>query len=298
MRLNFLCLDDALKAENRQAGIFWMLATMLCFITLDATVKYCLQTYSLVQVTWARFFFAMIIAMLLCGRNLPQLAISRNFKVQGTRSLFLLSTTALFNAGLLHVPLPTATTIMFMSPILVTVISIFVLGEHVGLRRWSGIIFGFIGALIVMRVWESGFTSVDHGALLILAAAFTNASYQIATRALRQDHALTSLLYTAAIGAVVSSCALPWFWRMPDLIGWLLLISCGVSGCLGHLCLIRAFQAAPASIVAPFSYSSLIWSTLFGFMIWGDVPMWTTLAGASLIIGSGLYIFERERRSS
>jgi drug/metabolite transporter (DMT)-like permease len=88
----------------------------------------------------------------------------------------------------------------------------------------------------------------------------------------------------------------PFFWVWPDAFGWLLLVGAGVAGCVGHLCLIRAFTAAPASVVAPFSYSSLIWATIAGFAIWGDLPTVTTLSGAALIIGSGLYIFLRERR--
>lgn len=273
-----------------------MLATMFGFITLDAMMKYSLETYSLVEVTWARFFFASIFAALACGRNLPQLAISHMPKVQILRSVFLMTTTGLFNAGIRSVPLATGTTIMFMSPILVTFLSIFLLGEHVGIRRWAGIVLGFIGALIVMRVWETGALGLNHGVLFLLAAALTNASYQITTRRLRQDSPYTSLLFTAAAGAVVSSFILPWHWSSPDLLGWALLIGCGFVGCISHLCLINALQSAPASVVAPFSYSSIIWATAMGFAIWGDVPQVTTVLGATLIIGSGLYIFLREKK--
>jgi drug/metabolite transporter (DMT)-like permease len=281
--------------ENRTVGILWMLATMVCFITLDAIMKYSLQSYSLVQVTWARFFFASIMAVIVCGKNLPQLAISHAPKIQSLRSILLMTTTGLFNAGIMSVPLATGTTIMFMSPILVTLLSIVVLGEHVGLRRWAGIILGFTGALIVMRVWDSGSHGLKFGALFLLAAAFTNASYQITTRKLRHDSPLTSLLFTAAAGALVTSIILPWYWTTPTAFGWLLLVASGIAGCLGHLCIIKAFQAAPASVVAPFSYSSLLWATIAGFVIWHDIPEFTTLIGAALIIGSGLYIFLRER---
>jgi drug/metabolite transporter (DMT)-like permease len=272
-----------------------MLATMVCFIALDATMKYNLQSYSLVQVTWARFFFATLAAMAVCGRRLPELVQSRAPKIQSLRSVLLMATTGLFNAGIISVPLATGTTIMFMSPIIVTLLSIVVLGEHVGIRRWSGIALGFIGALIVMRVWSASADGLNHGTLFLLAAAFTNASYQIATRRLRLDAPLTSLLFTAAAGAIASSIILPWHWSSPTAFGWLLLVTSGIVGCAGHLCLIRAFQAAPASVVAPFSYSSLIWATLFGFVIWGDLPPWSTVLGGALIIGSGLYIFLREK---
>jgi drug/metabolite transporter (DMT)-like permease len=282
--------------ENRTHGIFWMLATMACFIALDAMMKLGLETYSLVQVTWGRFFFATIIAIILCGRNLPKLAISVVPKAQFVRSILLISTTAFFNFGIMTTPLATGTTIMFMSPIIVTLLSIFVLGEHVGWRRWASIVVGFIGAVIVVRPWESGLAGVGSGILGLLVAAFFNASYQIVTRQTRVDNPWTSLLYTAAVGAVISTMILPWFWKTPDLYGAALLLGSGAMGCLGHLCLIRAFRAAPASVVAPFSYSSLIWATSLGYFIWGDWPDYYTWMGAALIISSGLYIFLRERR--
>ena len=171
-----------------------------------------------------------------------------------------------------------------------------VLGEHVGMRRWFGIVIGFLGALVVIRIWDVGMTGLNVGVLFMLGAAFANASYQITTRGLRHEDPLTSLLFTGAAGAVVTSFLLPFHWSMPDAFGWMLLIASGVMGCVGHLCLIKAFQAAPASVVAPFSYSSLVWATLFGFFVWGDVPIWSTALGAALIIGSGLYIFLRERK--
>ncbi len=284
------------EVENRAAGIAWMLATMFCFVTLDAIMKFNLQSLSLVQVTWGRFFFASILAALVCGRHLPTLAKSRAPKAQMARSLLLMSTTGLFNAGISAVPLAMGTTIMFMSPIVVTLLSTLVLGEHVGIRRWTGIVLGFTGALIVIRVWDIGLTGLNQGSLFLLCAAFTNATYQISTRRLRNESPLTTLLFTALAGAVVTSVLLPWHWANPTLKEWALLVASGAAGCLGHLCIIKAFQAAPASVVAPFSYSSLIWATSFGFIIWGDVPVLTTLIGATLIIGSGLYIFMRERK--
>ena len=284
-----------ISTENRTAGILWMLATMGCFISLDATMKYALQTYSLVEVTWGRFFFATICALFICGRDFPTLVKSTSPGLQTLRSVLLMATTGLFNVGISVLPLPTCTTIMFMSPILVTMLSSVVLHEHVGWRRWTGIGIGFCGALVVIRIWQTGLSGINHGAIFVFAAAFTNATYQIFTRKLRGENPLTSLLFTAVAGAVVTSILLPWHWTMPDAFGWMLLVASGIFGCAGHLFLIKAFTAAPASVVAPFSYSSLVWATLFGILIWGDWPMPTTLIGAAMIIGSGLYIFLRER---
>lgn len=282
--------------EHRIQGILWMLATMFCFLVLDALMKHLLQNYSLVQVTWGRFFFATIIAALACGRALPAIAQSKAPGLQTGRSLLLMLTTGLFNAGVRTIPLATATSIMFFSPILVTVLSIPLLGEHVGWRRWIGVILGFIGALIIVRPWAGGAGAVGIGAVFLLSAALLNASYQIITRKVRiHDQPMTSLLYTAVAGAVVTSVLVPWFWTWPTSLDWLLFMATGLAGGLGHLFLIQALRHAPASVVAPFSYSALIWATLFGWLFFAEWPDLWTWAGAGLIIASGLYIFHRER---
>jgi drug/metabolite transporter (DMT)-like permease len=281
--------------RSRSIGILWMLATMFCFISLDALMKHLLESYSLVQVTWGRFFFATAIAVLLCGRRLPVLAISQAPVLQMLRSVLLMLTTGLFNAGIRATPLATATTIMFTSPLLVTVLSIPLLGEKVGPRRWFGVAVGFAGAVIVVRPWQEGFGLTGAGVLFLLAAAPLNANYQIATRSVRHDDPLTSLLFTATAGEIVTSAMVPWFWTWTTLFGWLQLAGTGLAGGIGHYCLIKAMTAAPASVVAPYSYSSLVWATLLGLAIWGDWPDAWTWAGAALIIGSGLYIFHREQ---
>lgn len=289
--------SPAASAAQRRAatrGILWMLATMLCFILLDTVMKYALEHYSLVEVTWARFFFATLFTAMFCGPRLPRLMHSTAPGKQALRSAFLMITTGLFNAGVMHVALPTATTIMFMTPIITTLLSVLVLGEHVGIHRWSGIAIGFLGAIIVVQPWNIGSSTFNASILFLVAATVTNASYQIVTRQVRQDDPLTSLLFTAVAGAVVTSLILPWFWTWPDAFGWSLLAAAGLAGALGHLCIIQAFRAAPASVVAPFSYSSLVWATAFGYLIWRDIPGLNVWLGAALIVSAGLYIFVRE----
>jgi drug/metabolite transporter (DMT)-like permease len=280
--------------ENHARGILWMLATMFCFILLDTLMKHLLESYSLVQVTWGRFFFATIFAVIMCGSKFPQLVKSAAPNKQLLRSILLMSTTGVFNAGIRTTPLATGTTIMFLSPILVTLLSIPLLGEKIGIRRWAGIVMGFFGAVIVVQPWKGGLQGVGIGIVFLLLASLLNANYQIVTRMVRDDDPLTSLLFTATAGAIFTSCLVPWFWAWPNALGWAMLIASGFAGGLGHFCLIRALRLAPASVVAPFSYSSLIWATLFGLTIWGDWPDFWTWVGAAAIIGSGLYIFHRE----
>ena len=281
--------------ENSAVGILWMLATMFCFISLDTMMKDLLLTYSLVQVTWGRFFFATVVATLAAGPNLLRIIKTNAPTLQLSRSLLLAITTGIFNAGVRMVPLATATTIMFLTPILVTALSVILLKEHAGPRRWIGVGIGFLGALIVVQPWKSETDMFFLGAILLLVAALLNANYQIITRKVRlYDRPMTSLFYTAMVGAVVTSFIVPFFWKWPSAGDWLLLFGTGLAGGVGHLCLIQAFRNAPASVVAPFSYSSLLWATLFGWLFFAEWPASSTWFGAALIIGSGLYIFHRE----
>jgi len=274
-------------------GIAWMLVTMFWFVSLDSMAKYLMQSYPVAQVVWARFFFHVVFVMIAMGFSVRQQIKTQSIILQCARSFFMLTTTVLFFVGLHFLPLATASTIMFVSPIFVTILSVFLLGEKVGVRRWAGVIAGFTGAIVVVR---PGFQGFDWSALFVLAAAFTHAFYQIFTRKARlYDSPITSLFYTGLVGAVLMTGVVPFYWQAVAVSDYLLLVSLGLAGGVGHLCLIRAFQSAPASVVAPFSYSSLIWATLYGYILFSDLPDQWTLIGASLIIGSGLYIFHRER---
>jgi len=271
-----------------------MLATMFWFVTLDSTAKYLMQTYPVTQVIWARFFFHLIIVGILMGPQLLVKIKSQSLKHQCLRSLFMFVTTVLFFGGISVLPLATAATVMFMSPIILTILSIPLLGEKVGRRRWIGITIGFAGALVVMRPGSEG---LQISVLVVLAAAFTNALYQVFTRKLGTgDSPMTSLFYTGVIGALVTTTVVPFYWQPVATYDWFLFVFAGIAGGIAHLCLIRALRNAPASVVAPFSYSSLLWATLYGFLLFGNTPDGWTLCGAALIVGSGLYIFHREQR--
>lgn len=274
-------------------GIAWMLVTMFWFVSLDAIAKYLMETYPVVQVIWARFFFSTLAVAVVMHRSLRYQWRSGRLSLQLARSSLMLLTTTLFFFGVSTTPLTTASTIMFLAPIIVTVLSIPLLGEQVGVRRWAGVIIGFIGAVIVVRPGVAGLST---GMLFLLAAATGYALYQLATRQIRHyDSPMTSLLYTGLIGAVVMSIIVPFHWSTPTLSGWAMFCGLGICGSIGHLCLIRAMRRASASVVAPFSYTSLVWATVFGYVLFGDLPTIYTLAGAGLIISSGLYIFHRER---
>jgi len=281
------------STDNHLLGIAWMLATMFWFVTLDSTAKYLMQSYPVTQVIWGRLFFHVVFVVLLMGRQLGVQVRSQSLMHQCLRSLFMFTTTVLFFIGISFLPLTTASTIMFMSPVILTILSIPLLGEKVGPRRWVGIAIGFVGAVVVMR---PGSDSIQLSILIVLAAAFTHAIYQVFTRKLgTRDRPMTSLFYTGITGALVMTAVAPFYWQPVAASDWPLFVFTGVAGGIGHLCLIRAFRQAPASVVAPFSYSSLLWATAFGYLLFGDLPDAWTLSGAAMIIASGLYIFHREQ---
>ncbi|MFK8080736.1 MAG: DMT family transporter [Granulosicoccus sp.] len=296
--------------ENHAAGILWMLLTMCLFVSMDTVVKYLVKDFSPFQIVWARFFFHMSwLLVFLRARFLASFR-TGSVKLQFLRSACLVLTTSLFFSGLQTTELSTATAIMFLSPIFVTVLAIPVLGESVGVRRLTGVLLGFCGALIIVHPQTSGnvigssTSSLSPtgwipqlGHILLICAAASNALYQIMTRKLRLvDSPTTTLLYSGVVGAMVMSAYAPTVWISPTGYQWGLMAIVGLLGCVSHFCLIRAFKNAPASLVVPFSYSSLLWATLFGFVVFGALPDRWTLAGASLIIASGLYIFYRESR--
>jgi len=282
------------QTDNLVAGIGWMLATMCLFTSMDTVAKYLTLRFETEQVVWARFTFHMLFLLIWLRRDLFKLAITSNWKLQLLRSACLLLTTTLFFNGLRTTPIATASTIMFLSPVLVTVLAIPLLGEQVGIRRWAGVAIGFLGAIVIVRPDAAGGIAIGH--LFLVSAAFSNAFYQIATRQVRAtDDPMTSLLYSGLVGAILMSAIVPGAWILPDTFSWVLFMLMGLLGAVSHFCLIRAFDSAEASAIVPFSYSSLLWATLFGYLIFDSLPDRWTLVGAGLIVSSGLYIFHREQ---
>lgn len=289
MSLSAPVADSA--AESRR-GIAWMLVTMLLFVCMDAAAKHLAQSYPVPQVVWARFAFHALLLAAFLGPRLRSTVITRRPALQLARSGLLMVTTILFFSGLYYLPLADASALMQIGPLVVTALSMPLLAEHVGLRRWSGVVIGFSGAMIIVR---PGSDAMQLAALFPLAAAATYGLYQIATRLLsRSDAPLTTLFYTPLVGAVVMSAALPFFWRTPDVDGWMLMVLVGLIGGISHFTLIKAFSSAPAATVSPFGYSSLIWAAILGFVLFGDFPDAWTISGAAVIVGSGLYILHRE----
>ena len=271
-----------------------MMLTIFLFVSMDTIGKYLTEAYPVLQVTWARFFFHAFWLVLLLRWRLLAAVRTRRPVLQLSRGLLMLLANTLFIAGVSIMPLVDTNAILLLSPLVVTALSVPLLGEQVGPRRWACVVLGCVGALIVIR---PGAGVAQWAALLPLGAACCFALYQIATRVLSySDPPLTTLCYTVSVGAPVTTLAMPWVWVAPDWQGWLLMAAMGMLGGVSHFTLIKAFTAAPPAVVSPFSYTNLLWATLLGFLVFGELPDRWTVVGASLIIASGLYAFWREQR--
>jgi len=283
-------LADGLR-DNRR-GIYWILLTTGLFTSLDATAKYLTQDYPVPQVLWARFSFHLLFVAAILGTRLSVTLHSKRFGLQFTRSVLMLITTGMFFLAVSALPLADVVAIMFVGPLFVTALSVPILGDYVGPRRWAAVGIGFLGALVIVRPGSG----IMHGyAILPVLAAFSHALYTITTRQLaNHDLPMTTLFYTAALGAVVTTAIVPFYWVTPDMSGWLLMALAGFFGAAGHLALIKALSYASPVVVAPLTYASLIWSIGIGFMLFGDLPDAITLLGAALIAASGMYVFHRE----
>ncbi len=278
---------------DARRGILWMLLAMLAAVTMDTINKTLAQSFPVPQLVWARLIFHMVLMLLLLGRRLPRMVVTRRPGLQALRSFCLICAASLFVNGLRLLPLADANAIIFFAPILVTALSAPLLGESVDRRRWIGVALDFVGALIIIR---PGSEVMRLAALLPLGAACFFALYQIATKRLSGiDPPMTTLFYTGLVGALLTSATVPFFWVTPEAADWFLLAMLGVLSGAAHFCIIKAFETAPAATVAPFIYSTLIWATLSGYIFFADLPDIWTVVGATVIVGSGLYITFQER---
>ena len=283
------------SVRSPQYGIFYMIFMSGCIISMDASAKTLSSEMPLLMVVWGRYLFNFIFIALLFFRGDPRgLVRTKRFNLQILRSFLGLSATFTFWGALVFLSLVDCVAIVFISPLLVTALSVLFLGEKVGVHRWGAVIMGFIGVMIIIR---PGMGIVHWAVILPLITALFWANYQITTRILsRTDSALTTLFYTAAGGLFFTTIAVWLDWVTPTFKQWLIFACIGFLGTMGHYFLIKAFELAPASMLAPFNYTSLLWSILLGYVIFGDLPDKWTIAGVVIIILSGLYIIQRERR--
>ena len=260
---------------------------------MDGFAKYLSADLPVLQITWARYFFTVAFTfpiMLFFYRN--QLKWSDKPKLQIIRGLILLIANICFFYSISVISLAKALTLAFVAPLIVTAFSPMFLGEKVGFRRWSAVVIGFVGSLVVIR---PGFVEINLASLAALGTGIMYGFYLIITRKLStSDNPLLTLLLTGVVGAVIVTCLMPFVWVKPTLNQWSMMAAIGIFACIGHLFLILSLKYADASKLAPFSYFEIITNIIIGYYFFNDFPDNWTFLGLLIIVLSGIYISRRE----
>lgn len=278
-----------------------MVAAMLLLPAIDALAKVMAATVPVGLIVWSRFAFQTVLLApaALRRRDTSQRGL---WRVHAARGTLLAVTTLLFFAAVRVLPLADAISIFFVEPLILTLLSAILLGESIGWRRLSAVVVGFLGAVVIVR---PSYAIFGMNALLPLAAASCFALYLILTRRIATREHPTTMQFHAgffgclvmsmglAVGAALGIEGLTPVW--PSMRDWLLLALVGVVATVGHQMVVHAFRRAEAAILAPFQYLEIIGATFYGFVLFGDFPDSTTWLGVAIIIGSGTYVFHRER---
>lgn len=278
-------------------GIVTVLVAWLMLACMDAGSKLLAEDYPIVQILWVRFVLLAAFAFWFARRTVGLAGLqTRHLALQVARAALLTVEIGLFIWAITVLPLASAHAIFAITPLLITALAVPLLGEKVGPRRWAAVAVAFVGVLVILRP-DRGV--VHPMSLVILVCAVMFALYQILTRLVsRDDPPPVTLFYTAALGAAGLTLIGPFFWVWPDARGWALFLLVAFLGGAAHYLLIKALQLAPASVLQPFGYTIMLWATLVGFVVFGNLPDVWTVAGGLVVAASGVYAFSRERRRS
>ena len=261
---------------------------------MDTIAKYLSSDLSFFQITWARYFFTVFFTLpLMIFFFRKNLTWSSAPKLQIFRGLTLFFANILFFYSISVISMAKALTLAFVAPLITTALSPILLDEKVGVRRWSAVIVGFIGSLVVIR---PGFIDFNLASIGALGTGIFYGIYLVITRKLHtSDTPLLTLLFTGVVGLIVASLFVPFVWINLTVFQWSLLALMGIFACLGHFFLILSLKYADASKLAPFGYFEIVTNLLLGHHFFGDFPNFWTWIGLSIIISSGVYIYFRER---
>ena len=260
---------------------------------MDGFAKYLSSDLPVLQITWARYFFTVAFTLpIMFFFFRKNLVWTDKPKLQLIRGLILLTANVCFFYSISIISLAKALTLAFIAPLIVTAFSPIFLGEKVGFRRWSAVIIGFIGSMVVIR---PGFVEINLASLAALGTGVMYGFYLIITRKLSSsDNPLLTLLLTGVVGAIIISFVMPFVWIKPTLNQWSMMAAIGVFACIGHLFIILSLKYADASKLAPFSYFEIVTNIIIGYYFFSDFPDKWTFIGLFIIILSGIYISRRE----
>ncbi len=285
------------RLSPEHIGALLTVFAMLLFVLMDSMTKLLVRTYPVTETIWIRYVVLAAFALLMSGAGsggIVKLAASAKPWLQTVRSLVALAEGAVFVVAFRFLPLADTHAVASASPLMVVALSAPLLGERVGLHRWLSVLAAFAGVMLIIR---PGFAQVSWPLMLPLFGAFLWAAYVIMVRFLaRDDRPETTLLWTAFVGLAVVSLVAPWEFQFPDATGWALLVAVGVLNSLAQYAMIRALDHAQASAIQPFGYTALVWASLMGWLVFGDLPELPTLLGACIVVLSGLYAWSLERK--
>ncbi len=282
------------NADRPLRGILTILGAVFCFTTSDALAKWLGQTLPVTQINWIRYLVFVPFALVLVMRTAGGRIRVRHPAQQLARGLLLAVSALLFVFAIQRMPLASATSVGFVSPLVITALSVVLLGEVVRPARWAAIAIGLLGVLVIVR---PGTDTFQPAALLVVGSSTTWAFAVVLTRRMSgHDPTATTLLWSASVGLLAMSAALPFGFVWPSAADWVLGIALGLVASGGQYLMVQAYRFAPASVLAPFSYSSLLWSTALGWVLFGGLPDRWTWLGAAVIIASGLVAARPERK--
>ncbi|MCC5970022.1 MAG: DMT family transporter [Pararhodobacter sp.] len=283
-----------LERHETPLAIVTICAGVAFLVTNDALAKLLTERYPPIQILFLRNLIAVpIIAALVVGLLGPAALRTRHLRLHALRGLMMVTGAWLFFTGLVYLPLAEATALVFSAPIFITALSVPLLGEAVGWRRWGAVLLGFVGVMVIV---QPGGAAFQMASLLPIATAVLYALFMISARWIgRAERLLTMMLFVMMFPMLYAAPMAIAFW-VPVLPGdMVLFVAIAVLGSLGITLIGHAFRLAPAAIVAPFDYTALIWATGLGWLIWGDIPLVWTVVGAAIVVASGLIIILRER---
>ncbi len=283
------------RTDRPFRGIALVVASTVFLACSDAMAKYLTRELSPVEIAWIRFavFVLIMLPAIVLRRGGVNVLRSARPGLQVLRGIGLVLSSLFFIWGLRYLPIADASATAFIAPAFVTGLSIIVLGEKVGVRRWLATLVGLAGVVIVVRPGTSAF---HPAAVFPIVSALGWACALVLTRKISGiDRPATTMAYSAIVGLLVLSALAPFFWVAPDWKQVVIAVGIGISSTAGHWIVVLAYRHADASVLAPFTYSQLVWVSILGFLMFADIPDRWTMLGAAVIIGSGLYIAHRER---
>lgn len=275
-------------------GIYFKLSALVLFCTMDAMVKALGGTYGSFQMMLFRSGIALLpVAVMIWHAGGIGAVRSTRPGLQALRVVIGICSMFGFFYVFPRMPLVDAYAISFASPLFMVALSVPILGEPVGWRRWTAVAVGFIGVLIMLDPWGIQFHVIS---LIVLAATFCYALSTILVRLLsRYDKDVVTLFWFALCASLVSLVGAIPEWKWPPLMDWVWLVTLGLLGGFAQILITRAWRLAPAAVLAPFDYTSIVLAVAFGYLWFREQPSWTVWYGLPLVIGSGLYILYRER---